>query len=71
MRASASSLWYKMCTWDFLTNMAAHILTNKKKLTLCKHRFRVTHNRNGEPDIPRDKVSPKNKMPNILFIGNL
>jgi hypothetical protein len=27
MRASASSLWYKMCT-----NMA-----NKKKLTLCKH----------------------------------
>jgi hypothetical protein len=25
----------------------------------------------GEPDIPRDKVSPKNKMPNILFIGNL
>jgi hypothetical protein len=23
------------------------------------------------PDIPRDKVSPKNKMPNILFIGNL
>jgi hypothetical protein len=29
MRASASSLWYKMCT--FLTNMAAHILTNKKK----------------------------------------
>jgi hypothetical protein len=53
-----------------LTNMAAHILTNKKKLTLCKHWFRVTHNRNGEPDIPRDKVSPKKKMPNILFIGN-
>jgi hypothetical protein len=25
----------------------------------------------GEPDIPRDKVSPKNKMSNILFIGNL
>ena len=22
-----------------------------------------------EPDIPRDKVSPKNKMSNILFIG--
>jgi hypothetical protein len=27
--------------------------------------------RNGESDIPRDKVSPKNKMSNILFIGNL
>jgi len=27
--------------------------------------------RNLEPDIPRDKVSPKNKMSNILFIGNL
>ena len=27
--------------------------------------------RNGSPDIPRDKVSPKNKMSNILFIGNL
>ena len=25
----------------------------------------------GEPDIPRDKVSPKDKMSNILFIGNL
>jgi hypothetical protein len=25
MRASASSLWYKMCTQDFLTNMAEHI----------------------------------------------
>jgi hypothetical protein len=24
MRASASSLWYTMCTWDFLTNMAAY-----------------------------------------------
>jgi hypothetical protein len=24
MRASASSLWYKICTQDFLTNMAAH-----------------------------------------------
>jgi hypothetical protein len=27
--------------------------------------------RNGELDMPRDKVSPKNKMSNILFIGNL
>jgi hypothetical protein len=24
MRALASSLWFKMCTYDFLTNMAAH-----------------------------------------------
>ena len=24
VRALASSLWYKMCTQDFLTNMAAH-----------------------------------------------
>jgi hypothetical protein len=30
MRASASSLWYKMCTLDFLTNMAAHISRIKK-----------------------------------------
>jgi hypothetical protein len=22
----------------------------------------------GSPDIPRDKVSPKNKMPNILYL---
>ena len=29
MRASASSIWYKMCTQDFLTNMAAH--TDEKK----------------------------------------
>jgi hypothetical protein len=25
--------------------------------------------RNGEPDIPRDKVSPKNKMSNILYVA--
>ena len=37
MRALASALWYKMCTKDLLTIMAAYILTNKKKSTLCKH----------------------------------
>ena len=30
MRASASSLWYKMCTQDFLTNMAGQI--DQKKI---------------------------------------
>ena len=25
--------------------------------------------RSGSPDIPRDKVSPKNKMPNILYVN--
>ena len=29
MRASASSLWYKMCTQDFLTNMAEHTVEEK------------------------------------------
>ena len=28
----------------------------------------LTLSRNGSPDIPRDKVSPKNKMPNILYV---
>jgi hypothetical protein len=28
MRASVSSLWYKMCTKDYLTNMAVHIDEN-------------------------------------------
>ena len=37
MRASVSSLWYKMCTWDFLTNMAAHTDVLKKNSAHCKH----------------------------------
>ena len=38
MQASASSLWYKMCTLGFLTNMAAHTDGyKKKKITHCKH----------------------------------
>jgi hypothetical protein len=42
MRASASSLWHKMCSWIFWQTWL-NIVTNKKKSTLCKHRFRVTH----------------------------
>ena len=37
MLASASSLWYKMCTYDILTNMAAHTDEYKKKFAHCKH----------------------------------
>ena len=42
MRASASSLWYKMCTQDFLTNMAAHT-DGEKKILHIVNTFRVTH----------------------------
>ena len=42
MRASSSSLWYKMCTYDFLTNMAAHI-DGQKKIRRIVSTFRVAH----------------------------
>ena len=43
MRAEASSLWYKMCTQDFLTNMVEHIVEEKKILRFVNTGFRVTH----------------------------
>ena len=56
MLASASSLWYKMCTYDILTNMAAHTDEYKKNFAHCKHvlsfglafLFKSKHYKTGE-----------------------
>ena len=60
MRASASSLWNKMCTYDFLTNMAEHTIEEKKIRRFVNTGFRVTHSinedllnikRKGDPEV--------------------
>jgi len=37
MQALASSLWHKMCTYDFLTNMASHTDAYTLFSVHCKH----------------------------------
>ena len=47
MRAKASTLWYKMCTYDFLTNIAKSNMVSPtdgyKNVLHIVNTFRVTH----------------------------
>lgn len=61
MRASVSSLWYKMCTYDLLTNMTSHTDGYKMFLhivnMLCST---LTHSTNEDLNINR-KGDPKSR----------
>ena len=61
MRALASSLWYKMCT--FLTNVAAHTDGLKKILMHCKHVpcNTLTHSTNEDLLNIKRKGDPKSR----------